>query len=153
MISSLSLRPAGGTRSSAGARSSARSMARPVPRTASRTARRDRPATVRPQRAVRSAGPVSWELRTFGVTALAIAAGFLLAVLYLGQITGLSVSDYGVQGLEARRDELRRQSTLLDVEIARLEAPVRLESEAARLGLVRLTHVPVMSAAELAARR
>lgn len=87
------------------------------------------------------------------MTALAIASGFLLAVIYLGQITGVSAHDYETQRLEARRDELRRQSALVDVQLARLEAPARIEVQAARLGLLRLAQVPVMSAQELAARR
>jgi hypothetical protein len=152
VISSLSLRPAAlRARPSTRARASARSMA--TARTASRpaTARRA-PAAVRASRRERSHN-VTWETRTFGVTALAIAAGFLLAVMYLGQITGVSANDYEMQRLEARRAELQRQSALLDVQLAKLETPARIEAQAGRLGLLRLSHVPVMSAQELAARK
>ncbi|MGI8878244.1 MAG: hypothetical protein ACR2G8_06470 [Candidatus Limnocylindria bacterium] len=93
------------------------------------------------------------EIRTFGVTAAAIAAGFLLALLYLGQITGVSAHGYEMQRLEAHRDELRRQSALLDVQLAKLDAPARIEAQAARLGLARVGHVRVMNAVELAARK
>jgi len=96
---------------------------------------------------------VTWEIRTFGVTGAAIAAGFLLALLYLGQMTGVSAHGYEMQRLEAQRDELRRQSALLDVQLAKLDAPARIEAQAVRLGLARVGHVPVMSAAEVAARR
>lgn len=152
MISSLSLRPAAQrARPSTRARASARSMA--TARTPSRPARAQRAsAAVRaPARARREA--VTWETRTFGVTALAIAAGFLLAVVYLGQITGVSASDYEMQRLAQQRAELQRQNALLDVQLAKLEAPARIEAQAARLGLLRLSHVPVMSAQELAARK
>lgn len=152
MISSLSLRPAAQrARPSTRARASARSMA--SNRTVPRPARAHRvSAAVRTSARERHQN-VTWETRTFGMTALAIASGFLLAVIYLGQITGVSAHDYETQRLEARRDELRRQSALVDVQLARLEAPARIEVQAARLGLLRLAQVPVMSAQELAARR
>jgi len=124
----------------------------------SRTPARAQRATHRPRGAVRASARersrnVTWETRTFGVTALAIAAGFLLAVMYLGQITGVSANDYEMQRLETRRVELQRQSALLDVQLAKLDSPARIEAQAGRLGLLRLSHVPVMSAQELAARR
>lgn len=152
MISSLSLRPAAlRARPSTRARASARSMA--TVRTAARPAARTHRAPAAVRRTRERPQNVTWETRTFGVTALAIAAGFLLAVVYLGQITGVSAHDYEMQRLEARRAELQRQSALLDVQLAKLEAPARIEAQAARLGLLRLSHVPVMSAQELAARR
>ena len=123
-----------------------RVAARPAARAHRAPAAVRRTARERPQN-------VTWETRTFGVTALAIAAGFLLAVIYLGQITGVSAHDYETQRLEARRAELQRQSALLDVQLAKLEAPARIEAQAARLGLLRLSHVPVMSTQELAARK
>lgn len=127
-----------------------------TPRVATRPAAR--PArTERGHAAVRTAPrrhePVTWETRTFGVTAAAIAAGFLLALLYLGQITGVAAHGYETQRLEAQRDELRRQASLLDVQLAKLDAPARIEVQAARLGLARVGFVPVMNAVELAARK
>lgn len=110
-----------------------------------------RPAAARA--ASRPRETVTWETRTFGVTAAAIAAGFLLALLYLGQITSVSANGYEMQRLEAQRDELRRQATLLDVQLAKLDAPARIEAQAARLGLARVGFVPVMNAVELAARK
>ncbi|HEX4744402.1 MAG TPA: hypothetical protein VFW12_07000 [Candidatus Limnocylindria bacterium] len=152
MISSLSLRPAAQrARPSTRARASARSMA--TARTAARPAARTHRAPAAVRRTRERPQSVTWETRTFGVTALAIAAGFLLAVMYLGQITGVSAHDYEMQRLEARRTELQRQNALLDVQLAKLEAPARIEAQAARLGLLRLSHVPVMSAQELAARK
>lgn len=153
MISSLSLRPAAlRARPSRRARASARSMA------TGRTPTRQQRAASRPRAAVRAptrqrSHNVTWETRTFGVTALAIAAGFLLAVMYLGQITGFSAKDYEMQRLEVRRVELQRQNALLDVQLARLDSPARIEAQAVRLGLLRLSHVPVMSTQELAARK
>lgn len=164
MISSLSLRPAAqraGAKAgpssrpalapSTRARASARSMATTRVVTAPTRTRRASSA-VRPAARERSDN-VTWETRTFGVTALAIASGFLLAVIYLGQITGVSAHDYEMQRLEGQRDELRRQNALLDVQLAKLDAPARIEAQAGRLGLLRLSYVPVMSAQELAARR
>ena len=152
MISSLSLRPAAQrARPSTRARASARSMATTRVVTAPARTRRASSA-VRPAARERSVN-VTWETRTFGVTALAIASGFLLAVIYLGQITGVSAHDYEMQRLEGQRDELRRQNALLDVQLAKLDAPARIEAQAGRLGLLRLSYVPVMSAQELAARR
>ena len=152
MISSLSLRPAAQrARPSTRARASARSMA--SARVPSRPARAQRSTAVARTAARARPQNVTWETRTFGVTALAIAAGFLLAVVYLGQITGVSANDYEMQRLAAQRVELQRQSALLDVQLAKLEAPARIEAQAARLGLLRLSHVPVMSAQELAARK
>lgn len=155
MIASIPLRPTlRRARPSTRARTSARSMA--TSRPAARTSRAVR--APRAQAAVRAtprarAQAITWETRTFAATALAIAAGFLLAVLYLGQITGMSAHDYQTQRLLAQRDELRRQHALADVQLAKLESPARIEVQAARLGLIRLGHVPVMSAEELAARK
>ena len=128
--------------------------ARPAPRPAA-GATRSRRGHAATRSASRSRAPetVTWEIRTFGVTAAAIAAGFLLALLYLGQITGVSAHGYEMQRLEAHRDELRRQSALLDVQLAKLDAPARLEAQAARLGLARVGYVPVMNAVGLAAKK
>ena len=101
----------------------------------------------------RTAHTVTWEVRTFGATAGAIVLGFLFAVLYLGQITSLSAVGYETQRLEARREELVRQNALLDVQLAKLDAPARIEAQAARLGLVRAPGVLVMNAPELAATK
>ncbi len=127
---------------------------RPAPRPSARPAAPRRgQAAARPAARARAHETVTWEIRTFGVTAAAIAAGFLLALLYLGQITGVSAHGYEMQRLEAHRDELRRQSALLDVQLAKLDAPARIEAQAARLGLARVGHVRVMNAVELAARK
>ncbi len=85
----------------------------------------------------------SWELRSFTLATAAIAAVFTLALLYLSQITSLSTGRYEVQRLQAERDELRRQNALLEVRLARLDSPARIETQAARLGLVHLTRVPL----------
>ena len=157
MIMSLSLRPtAARARPPTRPRAAVRSMATPrlAPRPSARPAATRRGhAVARPAAQARSREAVTWEIRTFGVTGAAIAAGFLLALLYLGQMTGVSAHGYEMQRLEAQRDELRRQSALLDVQLAKLDAPARIEAQAVRLGLARVGHVPVMSAAEVAARR
>lgn len=127
--------------------------ARPATRPAAAARTQRGHTAARPASRPRATETVTWEIRTFGVTATAIAAGFLLALLYLGQITGVSAHGYEMQRLEAQRDELRRQSALLDVQLAKLDAPARLEAQAARLGLARVSHVPVMNAVELAARK
>ncbi len=75
-----------------------------------------------------------------------------MAVLYLSQTTALSASGYEAQRLAAQRDELRRQSALLEVRIARLDSPARIGAAAARLGLVRAAKVPVVPPEAIAAR-
>lgn len=108
---------------------------------------RMRPATGR-------AGPrTSWELRSFTVAAAAIAGVFVLALLYLSQITSLSAGDYEVQRLQVERDELRRQNALLEVQVARLDAPARIEALATRLGLVHAGNVPLLFPEPLQAKK
>ncbi len=83
----------------------------------------------------------------------AIALVFLLAMLYLSQATAVSTSGYEVQRLEAVRDELRRQNALLEVANARLDAPARIEAEAKKIGLVRVSTIPVVKVEPVAAKR
>lgn len=82
-----------------------------------------------------------------------IAGVFTLALLYLSQITSLSAGDYEVQRLQAERDELRRQNSLLEVQLARLDSPARIETLAARLGLVRVSNVQLLFPEPLQAKR
>jgi hypothetical protein len=96
---------------------------------------------------------VTWETRSFGTASAAILAAFLLALVYLGSATGVATAGYEAQRLQDQRDELRRQSALLDVELASLASPARIEAEAQRLGLVHLAYVPVVPADPIAARR
>lgn len=84
---------------------------------------------------------------------MGIAAAFLLALTYLTGSTAVASSGYEAQRLAAQRDELHRQNALLELELARLDAPGRIEAEAKRLGLVRLAFVPEMPADPLAALR
>jgi hypothetical protein len=106
----------------------------------------------RPRHAVRAARGaarpltrgVTWEVRTFIAVSAAIALVFLLAMLYLGQTTTISTRGYEAQRLAQVRDELRRQNALLEVENARLDAPARITTEAARIGLVRVASIPVV---------
>lgn len=95
--------------------------------------------------------PASWDLRLFGAAAAAIVVGFALAVLYLSQATAVSATGYEAQRLTATRDELRRQSALLEVQIAKLDSPARITAEATRLGMTRASYVPVIAAAPLRA--
>lgn len=112
--------------------------------------RRHAPAQ-RSSRLRRSEHP--WELRSFGAASAAIVIAFALALTYLGSTTGVATQGYEAQRLAVQRDELRRQSALLDVELAALASPARIESEAKRLGLVRVAFVPVVPADPLTARR
>lgn len=156
MIASVSLaRTTSRALPSRRARASARTMAtakaaRPMRATS-------RSAHASPRGAVRTATPrseaVAWETRTFVTSAAAILVGFLLAVVYLGQITGVSADDYEMQRLEARRAELRRTAALLDIQLAKLDSPARIENQALRLGLVRVGNVRIMDVQELAARK
>ena len=95
----------------------------------------------------------SWEIRSFVAVIAFIATLFVTAVLYLGQTTAVSAGGYEVQRLTELRDELRRQSSLLEVRIATLDSPTRIETEAKRLGLVRPRSVPILPAEALAAAR
>ena len=108
--------------------------------------------THRPRAAVRRAD-TAWETRSFGAASAAILAAFVLALVYLGSSTGVAAAGYEAQTLEQQRDELRRQSALLDVELASLASPARIEVAAQRLGLVRLDYVPVVPADPIAAHR
>ena len=103
-----------------------------------------------PVAAVRAA---SWDLRVFGLAIAAIVFAFGLAVLYVSGTTALSVAGYDVQKLAAQRDELRRQSSLLEVQSARLDSPARIAADAQRLGMVHARYVPVIPAQPLTAKR
>ncbi len=111
------------------------------------------PHAARPVRRRAAAGSVTWEVRTFVAVSAAIAFVFLLAMLYLSQATAVSTAGYEVQRLGAVRDELRRQNALLEVESARLDAPARIEAEAKRIGLVRVSTIPVVRIEAVAAKR
>lgn len=133
---------------------------RPIPARRGAHAVRRRPvATVRstasaPRRAAATARPsssASWDLRLFGAAAAAIVVGFALAVLYLSQATAVSATGYETQRLSATREELRRQSALLEVQIAKLDSPARITAQATRLGMTRASYVPVIAAAPLRA--
>jgi len=83
----------------------------------------------------------------------AIACVFVLAILYLVQSTTISTLGYEAQRLERVRDELRRQNALLEVENARLDSPARIDTEARKLGLVRVATIPVVQLAPITAKR
>lgn len=134
-------------------------LAAPSPRARTAHGRR-RTQVARAQRARRSAATMprairtaSWDLRIFGLAIAAIAFAFVLAVLYVSQSTALSVAGYEVQKLAAQRDELRRQNQLLEIQGTKLDSPARIAAEAARLGLVRTSYVPVIPAQPLTAKR
>src|SRR2546423_14503215 len=95
----------------------------------------------------------SWDLRVFGLAIATIVFAFGLALLYVSQTTALSVAGYDAQKLAAQRDELRRQTSLLEVQSARLDSPARIASDAQRLGMVRARYVPVIPAQPLTAKR
>ena len=95
----------------------------------------------------------TWELRTFVAVSAAIAFVFAMAMLYLAQTTTVSARGYEAQRLQQVRDEVRRQNALLVVENARLDAPARIESEARKLGLTRLTFIPVAQLEPITAAR
>jgi hypothetical protein len=93
------------------------------------------------------------EMRSFIGASAAIALAFVLALTYLAGSTGVATAGYEAQRLQATRDELRRQNSLLELEVAKLDAPARIEAEAKRLGLVRVPFIPVVQAEPLTARR
>ena len=108
------------------------------------------PARRRTPSAVRAS---TWETRSFLGAAAAIAVAFALALAYLAGTTGVASVGYEAQRLQATRDELHRQNVLLEIELARLDSPARIEAEARRLGLIRVAFIPVISADPLTARR
>lgn len=130
---------------------------RPIPARRGAHAIRRRPvaparsAAATHRRVAAPASPASWDLRLFGAAAAAIVVGFALAVLYLSQATAVSATGYEAQRLAATRDELRRQSALIEVQIAKLDSPARITAEATRLGMTRASYVPVIAAAPLRA--
>ena len=97
--------------------------------------------------------PSSFEMRSFLAASAAIAIAFVLALAYLATSTGVATTGYEAQRLEAQWDELHRQNALLEIELARLASPARIAADAQRLGLVRLTYVPVVRPEPLAAQR
>ena len=111
-----------------------------------------RPAIARTP-AVAAFRAASWDLRIFGLAIAAIVFAFALALLYVSQTTALSVAGYDVQKLAAQRDELRRQTSLLEVQGARLDSPARVAADAQRLGMVRARYVPTIPAQPLIAKR
>ena len=86
----------------------------------------------------------TWEMRSFVAVSAAIAFVFVLAMLYLAQTTTVSARGYQAQRLEQTLAEVRRQNALLEVEIARLDAPARIDAEARKIGLVRIANSPVV---------
>jgi hypothetical protein len=95
----------------------------------------------------------TWELRTFVAVSGAIACVFVLAMLYLIQSTTVSTLGYEAQRLERVRDELRRQNALLEVENARMDSPARIDTEARKLGLIRVATIPVVQLEPITAKR
>jgi hypothetical protein len=91
--------------------------------------------------------------RSFFGAAGAIAVAFVLALAYLAGTTGVASVGYEAQRLQSARDELRRQNALLELELARLDSPARIEAEARRLGLQRVAFIPRIAADLAAARR
>lgn len=124
------------------------------------TARPQRPGVARriitprrPAHAAPARRAPAWEVRSFAIVASLIALTFAVAVLYLTQTTAVAAGGYEAQRLADVRDELRRQNSLLEVQIARLDSPARIETDALKQGLVRAKSVPIVSAETLAARR
>lgn len=88
-----------------------------------------------------------------GSAAGSIVLGFAIALAYLASSTAVSSLGYETQRLAAEREELRRENALLEIELARLAAPARIEAEATRLGLERLAFIPVVPQEPVAASR
>ncbi len=95
----------------------------------------------------------TWEVRAFVGVSAVICILFALALLYLAHATAVASRGYEEQRLARSLSELRRQNALLEVENARLDSPARIETEAKRIGLVRLTRIPIVQAEPIAANR
>jgi cell division protein FtsB len=103
---------------------------------ASRRARRPARAAVH-RRAPRVALRFGAAPRIFVLSAGVLATAFLTALLYLRFATSIAATGYDLHALQQRRDELRRENELLQLQVERLDAPARIEAEARRLGLVK----------------
>lgn len=112
-----------------------------------------RPRPRHAQRLARASARATFEVRTFAGVSAVIAIAFFLSMLYLAQATTVSTLGYQAQHLQQVRDELRRQNALLEVENARLDSPARIETEAAKLGLVRAAQIPVVQLEPITAKR
>jgi hypothetical protein len=88
-----------------------------------------------------------------GPAAGGLAVLFLVALAYLRFVTSVAVGGYDVHQLEARRDEVRREVQLLQLELSRLDAPMRIEAEAKRLGLEKVASLRYIAADPLVAGR
>lgn len=158
MIASLALRAGPSARAIVGARAPDARPKRSQAHRASYAARAQTRSHVEGRSRARSRhrprpASITWEVRTFVAAAAAIAAGFVLAVLYLTQVTGLAAGGYETQRLASARAEGQRQVALLEVRVARLDSPARIAAAATRLGLVRVPHIAVIQAPQLAATR
>ena len=94
-------------------------------------------------------------VRIFVLSVGVLSTAFLLALLYLRFSTAIATGGYGVQELERRRDELRRENQLLELQLRRLDTPTRIEAEAQRLGLQKARaymHVPAVPAVAAGSR-
>lgn len=132
------------------------SVALALPRRSMSVRARGTAARSRATRAHRGRGATraaTWELRSFVGASAAILVAFVVALAYLTGSTGVASSGYEAQRLAAERDELRRQNVLLELDLAKLDSPARIEAEAKRIGLVRMAFIPVVPAVPLAARR
>lgn len=94
---------------------------------------------------------ISPSLALFLLSAGALATAFLTALLYLHFATAIATGGYDLQALSDRRDELRRERDLLEVQLRRLDAPTRIEAEAQRLGLRKAARVFVIDTGSIVA--
>ncbi len=110
-----------------------------------------RSAARRPRAALRSArvgaGP-----RLFALGAAVLGAAFLTALLYLRFATSIAATGYDMHALDARREELRRENQLLELQLQRLDAPARVEAAAQRLGLVKAARTLYLNSGPLTLR-
>jgi cell division protein FtsL len=111
-----------------------------------------RPRARVPARRTAAIRASTFETRSFLAAAGAIACAFVLALAYLAGTTGVASVGYEAQRLQSQRDEVRRQNALLELELARLDSPTRIEAEAKRLGLVHFAFIPVVTAPAVARR-
>ncbi len=91
--------------------------------------------------------------RLFLLSAGALATAFLASLLYLHFATAIATGGYELHALESRRAELQREHDLLEVQLRRLDAPTRIESEARRLGLAKAARVFVIDTGAIVAGR
>jgi hypothetical protein len=91
--------------------------------------------------------------RLFGWCALMLVVSFATALIYLRFATAVTAGGYDMHELAARRDELRREVHMLQLQVVRLDSPPRIEQQAKALGLEKAARITVVTTGSMVAGR